>query len=168
MPQATPLPYYAREDLAYLDGVYHSAAPVGTVWEATVDTGFLERIIFGHFTLKTGPTVADRTPSVQFVDQYNATLWVAAGNATVPASSTAQITFGTQFTSAYSIGTTFVVPIPDTILEPDAAIFFQALNFQPDDQVTQLNYYRILIPTGPPIENEQATSVGAIPTPIVL
>lgn len=168
MPGGYPFPYYAREDLAYVDGVYDPAVTPGFVIKVTPPTGFMMRILFAHMSVVTSATVADRGLRLQFVDQYNATVWESVASGTVPASTSATLTTSLQYTSAYANGTSFMVPLPDTLLEPGSGIYFTSGNWQAGDQITQLNYYRVLIPTGPPKEEQQAQTQTVIPTPILL
>jgi hypothetical protein len=168
IPGGYPLPYYAREDLAYLDTVYHEIAPAGAVWEAQVDPGFLEIILYGRYTFTTGPTGTNRVPAIQYFDESGKFLWVAFASNSVTPSSSANITFGIDVPQARATSTDMAIPIPHTILNPGSGIFFEWSAFQPDDVATSLYYTRLLIPTGPPRENDQPQSSSLIPTPLIL
>lgn len=149
LPAGLPLPYYARPDLAYLEGQYFTNVTPGFIWSIQPPEGALERVLYGIFALQTSAVVSNRTPFVRYLDNTGAAIWAVPATVTVAASSLVSVNVMTGVGSSFATGSTLVIVIPDTIIIPNAKLQFNVLNMDAGDQLTIVNYQRHVIPTGP-------------------
>lgn len=163
LPPGLPLPYYARVDLAFLEGQYLGAATPGFVFQVSPPAGSVMLIPFALLTVVTDATVVNRTITVEYIDVTGAFLWRVPSPVTIPASQTVTITYLSGVGGTAATGNTMTIEGPDTIIREGDHLKFDAIGWQAGDQMTQLNFQRVVIPTGPAAD-------GSVPaaSPIVL
>lgn len=163
LPAGLALPYYARLDLAFLEPLYFGAAAPGLIYTTTSGDGALTLVSFASWTIVTSATVAARTVFCSLIDQTGATLWQVPAAAFVPESSSVRVTMLSGQGSTEAIGSSYVISVPPTILHPGDQLRFDASNWDAGDQITSLNFERMVIPTGPALDQPQP---AATPLPL--
>jgi len=167
LPDAQPMPYYARPDLAYIDITNNPAAPPGLVWQTSPPTGLIMLIQSGVLTITTSAVVASRQVVLLLYNETNAVIWRGPASATIPASTSATITFSPYNPTTYNVGTEFVIAMPPLLMFPGYKFQWNVLNWDAGDVQTTLRYNKLLIPTGPPIDAGLTQGQPSYATPLI-